>query len=234
MATCSIYACDRPVHARGYCHAHYTRYRLHGDVAAENPIKQPPPPLDACIVPDCPSLPRTRGYCNTHYGQWWKHGKILPPRLTFDERFWSKVARSENADECWLWQAACDLHGYGKFFVHPSRQPGPLLRFAHRVAYELLIGPIPANTELDHLCRQPACVNPHHLEPVSHAENVRRGTAPAATALRHSKRIMCRHGHLYTPENTRYDKNGGRVCKRCNRARASQHRERIHRPIRRP
>lgn len=74
---------------------------------------------------------------------------------------------------CWVWQKSRDQHGYGRAYVKGDRSS----RLAYRVYYERLRGPVPAGLELDHLCRNPACVNPDHLEPVTHQENVRRGAA---------------------------------------------------------
>lgn len=77
------------------------------------------------------------------------------------------------ADDCWLWQAGTfgTVMGYGCFYDRGR------MRYAHRVAYELEVGAVPEGMELDHTCRQPLCVNPAHLQPVTHAENVRRGEA---------------------------------------------------------
>jgi HNH endonuclease len=79
------------------------------------------------------------------------------------ERFWEKVEQGEG---CWLWTGAID-RGYGQFVWNGRKR-------AHRVAYELIIGPIPEGLELDHLCRNKSCVRPEHLEPVTKAENIRR------------------------------------------------------------
>lgn len=68
---------------------------------------------------------------------------------------------------CWLWQYSVSPQGYARWGK----------TYAHRRVYEQLRGPIPAGLSLDHLCRVPRCVNPDHLEPVTHAENVRRGVA---------------------------------------------------------
>jgi hypothetical protein len=70
---------------------------------------------------------------------------------------------------CWVWQRALMRNGYGQKW-HEGR-----LHAAHRVYYEQIVGPIPEGMQLDHVCRTRACVNPEHLEPVTHLENVRRG-----------------------------------------------------------
>jgi hypothetical protein len=84
---------------------------------------------------------------------------------------------------------------------------------AYRVAYILLVGPIPEGLQLDHLCRVASCVNPAHLEPVTQQENIRRQLA----AITH-----CPKGHEYTPENTGHDRHGGRYCRICSRLNANR------------
>lgn len=88
-----------------------------------------------------------------------------PPAPVAD-RFWRLVDKS---GDCWLWMGA-KWKGYGQFGVQQSPGVWPL-RKAHRVAYELIVGPIPDGMQLDHLCRNPSCVNPDHLEPVTNREN---------------------------------------------------------------
>ena len=83
--------------------------------------------------------------------------------------FWQKVDRT---GPCWVWLANTNDKGYGTFWIGPPRR-GHVK--AHRFAYETEIGPVPAGFELDHLCRNRACVRPSHLEPVSHRENCVRG-----------------------------------------------------------
>lgn len=122
------------------------------------------------------------------------------------ERFWAKVAIA-TPDECWEWRAG-KSHGYGNFYLGTNIRNAR----AHRVAYESLVGPIPDGLVLDHLCRNPGCVNPHHLEPVSDRENILRGTSPSADFAR---RNDCDNGHEFTPENTALGPRGSRVCRIC-------------------
>lgn len=134
-------------------------------------------------------------------------------------RFWSKVDRNgptpatrPGLGPCWQWLAGLTAQRYGGF--HPTKGTFVL---AHRYAYELTVGPIPAGLVVDHLCRNRACVNPDHLEPVSNEENLRRG---AGYALRNGMRNECRNGHEYTPENTYVDPTKGTVrCRKCARIR---------------
>jgi len=100
---------------------------------------------------------------------------------------------SEQASGCWLWTGSLDGKGYGTFF-YLGRNTG-----AHRAAYRMFTGEIPAGLHLDHLCRTPACVNPRHLEPVTQRENNMRSHAP--TVLIHLSG-KCSKGHEMTPENT--------------------------------
>jgi hypothetical protein len=128
-----------------------------------------------------------------------------PQRSTLD-RLFSKVERTP--DGCWLWTGALKVNGYAQLQV--GGRTGKRL-YAHRVAYELLVGPIPDGLQLDHLCRVRHCVNPAHLEPVTARENVRRGE-PA-------QRTHCPKGHEYTAENTFVKTGGWRECRTCYRAR---------------
>jgi hypothetical protein len=129
---------------------------------------------------------------------------------TADERFWAKVDKSAGPDGCWPWTGARQDKGYGLFSPTHSRQVG-----AHRVAYELTTGQIPDGMVIDHLCRNPPCVNPAHLEPVTSRENLLRGTTLAAA---NATKTHCDHGHEFTPENTRITKpEGKRICRTCAR-----------------
>jgi len=118
---------------------------------------------------------------------------------------------------CWIWTACVNRDGYGKISVSGRD------RVAHRVAYELLVGPIPDGMQLDHLCRTLACVNPEHLEPVTPGENQRRGYA-ARGPVSH-----CKNGHEFTPDNTySRQRNEGlvRECRQCHSERERDRRRR--------
>lgn len=113
------------------------------------------------------------------------------------DRLLDKVMRD---GDCWIFTGTTTRDGYGLIRID-RRQT---MKKAHRVSYELHVGPIPVGLEIDHLCRRRSCVNPSHLEPVTHTENVRR-----------SRDLGCRReGHPWTPENTLVEK-AGRRCRAC-------------------
>lgn len=97
--------------------------------------------------------------------------------------FWARVDRS---GDCWLWTGALSGAGYGQL------RSGGKTAYAHRYAYELLVGQVPEGLQLDHLCQNRACCNPAHLEPVTQEENIRRGSAPSAVV---SRTGICARGH---------------------------------------
>lgn len=113
------------------------------------------------------------------------------------ERFWSKVEKTEG---CWNWLGNITPIGYGGFFLDGKN------RRAHRVAYELSIGPIPKGLVIDHLCRNRRCVNPDHLEAVTQGEN--RGRVPVKT--------HCNYGHPLIGDNAYILPNGRPRCQKCN------------------
>ena len=107
------------------------------------------------------------------------------------DRFWSKVDRP-SPYSCWEWTAYLNPRtGYGQFTI------GGTVDVAHRVAWELTHGPVPEGKELDHLCRNRACANPLHLEPVTHAVNAQRGRTGKWERPDH-----CPQGHPFDETNT--------------------------------
>jgi hypothetical protein len=128
-------------------------------------------------------------------------------------RFWTKVDVDEAG--CWLWGASVDLGGYARFHIGRPSAGTARMASAHRVAYSSLVGPIPEGLQLDHLCRVRHCVNPKHLEPVTHRENVLRG---AGVAAGYARRTHCRHGHVLVGRNVISRPDGGRRCRACKNA----------------
>ena len=126
--------------------------------------------------------------------------QILDP----ERRVWDRL----EVGDCWVWTAGRDRYGYG--VVHFGYRTFRV----HRVVWERLVGPIPAGLHLDHLCRNRACANPDHLQPVTHAENVARGIFAAGKP----RLASCRKGHPWTPGNTKYVRGNVRTCRECARA----------------
>jgi len=136
------------------------------------------------------------------------------PRLP--KRFWDKVKIVDcnlrpELGPCWEWVAARCSFGYGNF------QWEGRVRQAHRIAYEILVGPIPEGLEPDHLCVNPPCVNPNHIEPVTHSENCRRGNQGIYAISKAQNQTHCLRGHPLSKDNTYIDKHGKRSCITCRR-----------------
>src|SRR5438105_140221 len=147
----------------------------------------------------------------------------MPPYAPVAERFWAKVDRFD-PDHCWEWTGGRSDTGYGS--LNLGRDGSRRSVSAHRFAYELLIGPIPAGLVTDHLCRNRMCVNPKHLEMVSPRTNVLRSKPyGGAQPPRAPTPTHCPAGHPYTEANTAFDKSTHkRHCRTCHRERQRKYR----------
>lgn len=121
------------------------------------------------------------------------------------EKFWAKVEKREG---CWRWKGLMSKDGYGVTTL--NRRPYR----AHRVAYTLMRGSIPTGLTIDHLCRNRACINPAHMEPVTMRENTLRGFG--LTAI-HARKTHCSNGHPFAGDNLRIHRRGYRTCMICRR-----------------
>lgn len=139
--------------------------------------------------------------------------------MTLRERVWLQLSPPTESG-CIEWLGLVSSDGYGKIRVGIKRER------AHRVVYEMLIGPIPRARDIhvDHLCRNRKCVNVEHLEVVSEKVNILRGTSP--TAL-NARKTHCPRGHEYTGENLIVGRAGWRACRAC-KAAASSLSHRLH------
>ena len=171
-----------------------------------------------CSVPGCVREKHyAYGPCRTHHRRLQKHGsydKSAVKKIPAIDRFWEKVNRHGPIPElrpelgrCWIWEAARGGYKawYGVFFN------GHWMVYAHMWVWEHEVGPIPEGLTIDHLCRNTACVNPAHLEPVPGSENTRRATR----LITH-----CRYGHPYDEKNTYITPQGRRACRICRNRRA--------------
>lgn len=225
---CSIANCTKRSEKRGLCNAHYKRWRRHGDPLAGGP--SPVPGGATCRIDDCEKRATRRGLCPKHWERQAAGKDPAAPSwhdLTDEERFWPKVdkngpvpAERPDLGPCWVWIAGKTGSGYGAFGIGHAE-----IDLAHRWCYRLLVGPIPDGLELDHLCRNRACVRPDHLEPVTHGSNMRR--SPIVPSTINAGKAFCDQGHEFTPENTRITTAGTRECKECRREITRRYRARL-------
>lgn len=186
------------------------------------------PATPTCI--DCgapPSAKRglTRDRCRRCYDH---HVSALKKAGAFEsktagtrlERLLDKAAAGPGG--CIIWTGRLTRGGYGHTKIGKRNRP------AHRVAYELMVGPIPDGMQVDHTCHNRdtecpggnrclhrRCINPYHLQPVTGAENQRR--SPHTIAGSNARRTDCPNGHQYDEANTGRRWNGGRQCRKCRR-----------------
>jgi hypothetical protein len=121
-------------------------------------------------------------------------------RIPLVERLGKTTDKSGGPASCWIWTGVVDGQGYGNAYVNINGRK--TTQKAHRVWYEAIIGPIAYGLVIDHLCRNPTCVNPAHLEPVTNRINVLRGVGRAA---RNVAKTTCIHGHPLEGSNLRLE-----------------------------
>jgi hypothetical protein len=140
------------------------------------------------------------------------NGKLVSPYENDQDRVKKSVRVDENG--CWIWMYRKDKRGYG-YATMPRRPENPLVMKAYKFSYIAFKGKPPAGLDLDHLCRVPSCVNPDHLEAVTHRENVMRSNA--VTAL-NARKTHCKRGHKLAGSNLiekEYKRGKFRDCRTC-------------------
>jgi hypothetical protein len=154
-----------------------------------------------CAAPDCNSLAQRKSrYCSTHASRLYRHGSFDKPTKKLIHPIVDEVTG------CHLWPGYTDEKGYGRL----GRDGRGMS--AHRYYWIQRHGEIPEGMHLDHLCRNPRCCNPDHLEIVTPGENTLRGNAPTIVANRENR---CLRGHELTPENSYRKTDGFRQCRIC-------------------
>lgn len=152
----------------------------------------------------------------------WKHA--VDHAFDEEDRFLRRLEEDFGGQEgCWEWAGKRTRLGYG--LAAAITKGGS--RLAHRIAYECYFGPIPKGLTLDHICRNPPCLNPSHLEAVPLKVNLLRGVSPAA---KNARKTHCKRGHPLSGDNLYAHAKGYRNCRACNnmrsRSRANQEHQR--------
>ena len=172
---CKIPRCNNKHVAKGLCHKHYQRFKKYGDPL----FSKLPDRISVCTVGACSQKHLAKGLCRHHYNKFYKYGDAnfvsqkrnsITTRSEYATWFWKNT---EKQGACLLWLRCLLNTGYGEVnFNYKQRNEKKTKQLAHRVAFNLAFGYFPI--EIDHVCRNRACVNPLHLDDVSHQENMLR------------------------------------------------------------
>jgi hypothetical protein len=215
---CSIFDCNYPAKTRGMCAGHYGRWCRHGAAMAMTPIAAPVSHL--CTVSDCLRPVEGHGYCVKHRYRARRHGDPSIVLVEQDPTVRFHASYVVTGSGCWEWQNSdTNQFGHGRFWADGERVG------AHRWSYEHFVGPIPEGFVIDHLCRNPCCVNPEHLEPVTQEVNLLRASTAITTI--NANKTHCIRGHELSGANLIKAWNGhrpARQCRECRRIRDAEYR----------
>lgn len=208
---------------RGYCNRHYENFRKTGDPIPPRDRKRAEP-RPACAVDGCSRPVRAGAMCNRHYENARLRGRAVPRRdldvwTAVQEIGWTVTPRG-----CWEWDGARNGNGYGLFTL---KRAGMFRVRAHRLVFECVTGIALGEDVLCHHCDNPPCVNPDHMFPGSHADNV----ADMMFKGRHQHPATCKRGHDLTATGdvlvlASATRGQHRVCRVCHRERNARYRER--------
>jgi hypothetical protein len=167
-----------------------------------------------CSVEGCenPQENKKRALCNTHYLRWLRHKDLNYDQTVKVIRFWAKV---QKGDGCWEWLGNKTAAGYGQIVQERKRV------YAHRFSYVIEHGEIDSSLVIDHLCKNPGCVRPSHLELVTQKLNSLRGDGPTAV---NARKTHCKRDHPLSGDNLVINSQGSRQCRKCNKLRSERRR----------
>lgn len=178
-------------------------------------------PDGTCSVKNCdrPVRVKSKGWCQTHYQRWWDTGDVREddPIRSYGGGTGKKLGWPENM----LHFLEIDSNGcYVLTHGRPRGRTGEYRSVtkdshevaAHTAVYEWVVGPLPEGMVLDHLCKNPVCVHPDHLEPVTPFQNNMRSDSPTAV---NARKTHCQNGHEFNEENTALNGDGSRYCRPC-------------------